>query len=363
MKVYKIIVLFIIALAHPLMLACQSDSLYRTSWETKIPTLMAKHMVPGLALAIIQNNQVIAQRTYGWANIESKQAVTPHTGFNIGSISKLITAVAIMQLAQEKQIDLDMPIERYLSRWELSVVSSHDRRKVTIRSLLNHTAGISVHGYPGFNDKSMLPSLEASLAGVNGPARADEKVEIVIEPQTEFKYSGGGYTILQLLIEEVSGMEFAKYITAKIFDPLGMVHTSFVLSERLINGSATPYDKNANPLPFEYFTAQAAAGLHTTLEDLSLFVNDLVSGRSLISKQTLDFMVQPTTVSQGKYGMGFRILNMGPINLVGHAGSNTGWQSAFFLDYKEGDGLIMLTNGDEGDRLLKEILRSWLNTK
>lgn len=330
--------------------------------DGKIPKLMQEKHVPGMAFAVFENGKVIFSKSYGLSDIKENKNITSSTGFNIGSVSKIFTAIAIMKLVEEGKINLDAPVEKYLSRWKLPD-SEFNKNKVTIRHLLSHTAGISVHGYPGFTNKSLLPTLEASLNGNNGPARADEKVEIIIEPQTQFKYSGGGYTILQLVIEEITKISFEKFMDKHIFKPLQMHNTSFLINKNIVENSAIPYDKNKTELPLEYFTAKGAAGLHTTLDDIILFVQDLFHKKSIISKKTFNNMIAPTLVSEGKYGLGFRILKFGPLEFKGHAGSNTGWESAFFFDFKTNSGLIMLTNGDEGTSVLKRILKTWASLK
>ena len=327
-----------------------------------VPEIMEDHQIPGMALAIIDDGKVIHTKGYGVANLQENKAVTTSTGFNIGSISKLFTAFGIMKLVEEQRIDLDTPVDNYLTRWKLPK-TTFDSQKVTIRHLMNHTAGISVHGYPGFTDKSQLPTLESSLDGNNGPAREDEKVEIIIEPQTTFTYSGGGYTLLQLVIEEVSNLSFEKFMDNTIFKPLHMKNTSFTIDQKILQNAAVPYNEKKEAVPFEYFTAKAAAGLQTTLDDFILFVDDMLHHHSIVSKESLDLMLTTTEVSGGKYGLGFMMLPLGPFVFKGHAGSNTGWQSAFFLDFKTNSGLIMMTNGDEGDKALKRVLKGWATTK
>lgn len=326
--------------------------------EQKIPEFLAQKKVPGMAIAVIDNGKVIYQNGYGYADLATSKPITTQTGFNIGSISKLFTAFGILKLVENGKIDLDAPVETYLTRWKLPS-ASFDKNKVSIRALLNHTAGISVHGYPGFTDRKSLPSLEASLNGNNGSVRADEKVEIILEPQTAFKYSGGGYTILQLVIEEVTQMTFERYMKKEIFVPLQMKNTSFKISKKLLKRAAIPYDKEKRPLPFEYFTAQAAAGLQTTLEDFIRFADDVLQESSIVTKSTLQEMLRPTAVSSENYGLGFRILKLGPMLFKGHAGSNTGWESAFFMDFETKSGLIMMTNGNEGAKALQNTLRTW----
>lgn len=330
--------------------------------EKQLPGRMAAKNVPGMAIAIFDKGKLIYKKGVGLADVKENDAVTTKTGFNIGSISKLFTAWGVMKLVETGKIDLDTPVEQYITRWRIPE-SDYDASKVTIRSLLSHTGGISVHGYPGFRPEQQLPSLKASLAGVNGDVRADEKVEIIVAPQTEFKYSGGGYTILQLMIEEVTGEPFAAYMEKTVFKPLKMNNTSFVISPRILRGSAKPYDEEGKEIYLERFTAQAAAGLHTTLEDFIKFVRANFEKNKVLKEQTLAIMQTPDQVAKGKYGLGYMMYRMGPVTLKGHAGSNDGWESGFMIDFNTNSAIIMLTNGSLGKDVAIATLRQWVEWK
>lgn len=340
----------------------KTNKIYAQSVQSKIneiiPILMKEHRVPGIAVAVIDKERIILKRGYGYADVKNEVSVTSETGFNIGSVSKLFTAWGIMTLVESGKVSLDKPVEQYLSRWQIPE-SDFDETKVTVRNLLSHTAGFSVHGYPGFPPDVPLPSLEASLNGENGPIRADEPVELIYEPDTDFKYSGGGYTILQLLIEEVSGMPFEEYMQQAVFTPLEMEHTSFIISSDIVQSSAKPYDENEKEIYLERFTAKAAAGLHTTLDDLVLFTEAVLEGNQVLTAESTSFIMTPTELSDGQYGAGFRILRMGGFTVGGHTGSNDGWESAFFIHQPTKSALIMLTNSSNGRDLLISILGEW----
>ena len=338
---------------------------FTTSLDKSIPSQLSEKKVPGMAIAIIDNGTVIYEKGIGLSNVEHQTKVTSKTGFNIGSISKLFTAWGIMKLVENNKLDLDAPVENYLTRWQLPE-SEFDSKKVTIRSLLSHTGGISVHGYPGFPPKAKLPSLEASLNGENGPVRANEKVEIAIAPQTKFQYSGGGYTILQLLIEEVTHTSFEEYMQNEVFKSLKMTNTSFTIDKKIVKHSATPYDEHGKEVYLERFTAKAAAGLHTTLEDMLLFARATMEDNPVLSKNTIDKMTEIIPITKSKrqaQGLGYHAYFLGPITVKGHAGSNTGWESGFMLDFDSNSGIIMLTNGSNGKDVAIATLRKWARWK
>lgn len=330
--------------------------------DNTIPSLMEKNNVPGLAIAIIENNKIILKKGYGFADIENETPVTPQTGFNIGSVSKTVTAWGVMKLVESGQIDLDEPIENYLTRWKIPE-SEFDKSKVTVRNILSHTAGISVHGYPGFHPDTELPSLEQSLDGENGPVRENAPVKLIHEPDTRFNYSGGGFTILQLLIEEVTGKPFSEYMEEAIFASLKMNHTSFTISEDILKSSAAPYDEEGKEIYLERFTAKAAAGLHTTLDDFIKFVQVNLQENNILNPETVSMMMKPVATTKNMYGLSYRMMNAGPVKLVGHAGSNDGWQSAFFLHPSTNSGIIMFSNGSLGRDVLISTLRQWVSWK
>ena len=330
--------------------------------DKEVPERMKEKNDPGMAMVIFDKGEIIYNKGLGYADVKAKRPVTDETGFNIGSISKLFTAWGVMKLVQDGKVDLDAPVEQYIKRWKIPA-SAFDSKKVTLRALLSHTAGLSVHGYPGFRSTQKLPSLEASLNGANGDAHEDEPVEIIIAPQTKFQYSGGGYTILQLMIEEVTGQSFARYMEKTVFRPLDLQHTSFIIDKHVRQHTATPYNEEGERIYLEHFTAQAAAGLHTTLEDMVKFTRSTFNGNSVLTAETLETMRTPDPNTNGTYGLGYMNYKMGPITVNGHAGSNDGWESAIMMDFKDQSGVIMLTNGSLGKDVGMATMRQWVGWK
>ncbi len=333
--------------------------------EKETANLMVEKNVPGLAVAVLEDGKVILRHVHGFADVKQSKAIGTQTGFNMGSVSKMFTAWGIMKLVNEGKIDLDTPVEQYLTRWKLPD-SNFDHNKVTIKALLSHTAGISVHGYPGFYPDAKLPSIVASLQGENGPVRENEAVKVITEPQTAYKYSGGGFTILQLVIEEVTGVSFEKFMTKEVFNPLGMKQTSFTLTKSILKKSAKPYDKQGQEVYLERFTAKAAAGLHSTLEDLIVFAEAGFEGNQVLPKATVLTMTEPLPVTISKragYGLGYSTYFFGPFAVQGHAGSNTGWETGFMMDFEDKSGIIILTNGSNGKAVAINLLQQWLKWK
>ncbi|MCC6937312.1 MAG: class A beta-lactamase-related serine hydrolase [Flavobacteriales bacterium] len=338
---------------------------YVRALDTKVPAWLEEFVVPGAAIAIIDNGAIIVQKGYGFADAQKKIPVDGKTGFNIASISKTMTAWGVMKLVEQGKLDLDSPAEKYLTRWHLPP-SEFNAKGVTIRRLLSHTAGLSLHGYPGFAPSDTLPTIEESLSGrTNGGG----DVRLISEPGTEWRYSGGGYTLLQLIIEEVSGQRFADYMRTEVLEPLGMTHSSFVFDEKTRSTSSLEHNAFGEVIPFERFTAQAAAGLHTTIEDLARFALASIrvpepgkEASPLLQASSLELMTTPAPTANGNYGLGYNvetIMNTTTF-MVGHGGSNAGWKANFRVDRKSGNGFVVITNGASGDEVIDQAYCDWV---
>jgi len=330
-----------------------------SAMDKKVPLWLEEFIVPGAGLAIIEDGQVILQKGYGLADVEQAIPVSERSGFNIASISKSVSAWGVMRLVEQGQLDLDAPAERYLTRWHLPA-SEFDVNGVTIRRLLSHTAGLSLHGYPGWSPADTLPTIEESLSGRTNGAGA---VELVMEPGTRYQYSGGGYTLLQLIIEEVTGMSFAAYMQQHVLDPLGMTNSSFTIDDRILKASSLEHNSYGKVIDFELFTAQAAAGLHTTIEDLTRFAlaSLQVAPNPVLKSSTIDRMREPAPHTDGFYGLGYSIRGLPGIEtkLFGHGGSNDGWQCTLQLNADTRDGFLMITNGATGYAVYDQAYSDW----
>ncbi|HEX9614312.1 MAG TPA: serine hydrolase, partial [Bacteroidota bacterium] len=229
---------------------------------------------------------------------------------------------------------------------------------------LSHTAGLSLHGYPGFGSKDTLPTIEASLSGAtNGSG----DVRLIMEPGTKWQYSGGGYTLAQLLVEEVTKKKFSDHMRDRILLPLGMSRSSYDITIKIISGSSRAYDALGEPTPNPRFTAQAAAGLHTTVEDLATFAVSALAtksgppGRGILRPETIALMITPAPASDGTYGLGYGIDTVAQDLIgVGHSGANRGWQAYFCVIPTTGDGFVMVTNGSNGWSVYAQSRCDWV---
>lgn len=316
---------------------------------------------PGVAIARIRRGEIAWALGCGYADVEAQELVTPETVFNIGSISKTLATFGFMKLVEEGKVELDVPVERYLTRWKLPA-SEFDASGVTLRRLLSHTAGLSLHGYPGYDPGETLPTLEESLSG---KSNAGELV-LISAPGTSWKYSGGGFTIAQLMLEEVTERDFAEFMRVEVFEPLGMLSTDYRWTEEITARAATPYDQSEKAVGGPHFIALAAAGCQTSVLDLARFgVASLAADASsdgkgpVLAPKTLALMQSPAPASP-EYGLGFSIEDHAGIRVVGHGGSNRGWMALLALAPALDDGLVVLTNGSNGGALHGPIRGAWI---
>jgi CubicO group peptidase (beta-lactamase class C family) len=286
------------------------------------------------------------------------EPVDVNSVFQTASLSKWVTAWGVMALAQEGKLDLDAPVDTYLTRWKLPP-SKFDNNKVTARRLLSHTAGLTDRlGYAGFPPDKAVQSLEESLTRpADASPGASGTIEVGYEPGSEWRYSGGGFAILQLLIEEVSGESFEGFMQRVVFKPLGMTHSTYYWTPAAGSKLATIYDVDSKPATHYRFAAVAAASLYTSASDMTRFVlahlpgkNGEPVGRGVLAPATIEQMWRPHASRFGEdiWGLG-TILYAGNGQggfVVGHDGNNApAINTAARLNPATGDGIVLLETG------------------
>lgn len=330
----------------------QRDELERLAWEQ-----CESLKVPGVGLALVRDGQLAWAIGCGFADVERELEVTGDTVFNIGSISKTVAAWGLMRLVEREELALDAPVTT--KRWTLPA-SEHDASGVTLRRLLSHTAGLSLHGYPGFWPPKELPTLEASLSGDTNGA-GDVRLEAA--PGSRWKYSGGGFTLAQLLLEETSHLSFAEYMRVNVLEPLGMRRSAYGWPAEILAASATPYDDQCQSLPRggPLFPELAAAGLQTTAADLGRFaVASLARTDGPVLRAATLRTMQAPAPSAPRYGLGYEVEPQGGLLVVGHGGANEGWMARLSLVPASGDGIVILTNASNGNALIRRLEQAWL---
>lgn len=290
----------------------------------------------------------------GEFHLSKGEPVDGQSVFQVASLGKWLTAWGIMALVEDGSIDLDTPVSTYLTRWQLPP-SQFDASQVTARRLLSHTAGLTDGlGYNGFTEAGERQTLEASLTKA-ADASPDKIGSTVLgrEPGSAWEYSGGGYTLLQLVIEEVSDRSFAAFMDERVFTPLGMERTTFDHAEAMELGLVENFTPEGGTEPFRWYTALAATSLFTTSDDLAAFMAAQAPNGSstVLSPNTIAAMRAPHASSMGADIWGLGVMLYAPDNsggfIVGHDGSNEpAINTAARLDPATGDGIVVLSTGN-----------------
>ena len=311
-----------------------------------------KQFVGNFAMATFKDGIVEYEKFHS-----AGKPVDRHTVFQVASLSKWISAFGIMKLVEDGKLDLDAPVSKYLTRWQLPP-SEFNNEEVTVRRLLSHKAGLTDGlGYSGFKPGTRVQSIEQSLTKASD---ADEGISgavyVGMEPGSKFKYSGGGYTLLQLLVEEVSGQSFDSYMKESVFGPLKMIHSTYVWDSTYL--LAEFYNSDGTKSKHYRYTALAATSLYTSLSDLELFFQIHLEGKSsepigrnVLKPETVKMMRKPHGQEMGIdiWGLGTVLYATTEGNdfIIGHDGKSTPpINTAIRLTPETGDGIIILETGN-----------------
>ncbi len=323
---------------------------------------MKHYHVPGVSVAFIDHGQVAWTRAYGFADVAAKTPATPETLFQAASISKPVSALAMLRLAQDGKLKLDEDVNLKLRVWRVPENEFTKEQKVTLRRIVSHSAGLTVHGFPGYASDETVPSIVQILNGEKPANTAPIRVDTV--PGTLWRYSGGGYVVMQLLLTEVTGKPFPQILHDLVLQPAGMTHSTYEqpLPKSLASAAATPYRANGEAVkggPHTY-PEMAPAGLWTTPSDLArlaIEVQNEFAGKSnkILSQE---MMRQMLTRQKGDWGLGFGLQNSGAQLLFGHGGANEGYRCDLEAYAESGQGFAIMTNADSGGALQSEFLRA-----
>jgi CubicO group peptidase (beta-lactamase class C family) len=325
-----------------------------------LKTRMAELGLPAVSVAVVRDGRIEWARAWGEADPATGEPATAGTLFQAASMSKPVAAMAALALVEEGALALDEDVNRWLSRWKVPSHTWETEHPVTLRRLLSHTAGLNVHGFPGYPANAAVPTVEEVLAGA-GPANTDP-VTVVSRPGETWRYSGGGTTVVQLLVEEVTGVPFERHLEERVLRPLGMDASSYAqpLPAGMTERAATAHRAGARAVPGRYHTypEMAAAGLWTTATDLARWV--IAVQRSLggdttgiLSPEMARAMITP---QEGPHGLGPQVEGEGDALRFLHGGANEGFRGIFFGFANGRGGAVILTNGDAGSTIASELL-------
>jgi CubicO group peptidase (beta-lactamase class C family) len=317
----------------------------------------------GVSISVIRNYEIAWAKGYGVADKDANTPVTTQTLFQAASISKSLNAVGVLKLAQDKKIDLYTDINQYLKSWQFPYDTISHGKKITIANLLSHTAGLTVHGFVGYEPGDSIPTLEQILDGKR-PANSDP-IRSIFEPGLRSEYSGGGITISQQIVMDVTGMPYATYMQQNVLDPLGMTMSSYEQpaasdKEKYL---ATGYRGGGNEAvkgKYHIYPEQAAAGLWTSPTDLAKYI--IETQRSLQGKSNKVLDTEMTKLRLTPYldssaALGVFIMQKGGIKYFGHGGSNEGFRSQYYGSFDGGNGVVVMVNSDDGS-IINEIINS-----
>lgn len=324
---------------------------------------MEHYNVPGVSIAIVENGEVKWAKGYGMANTESKTEVNTNTIFQAGSISKPLAALAALKLVEEDSLNLDQDISEYLKDWQIPESEFTKDEKVTLRRLLTHTAGMTVHGFPGYKQTDTFPTIIEVLDGKGNTPQ----IFVDTIPGSIWRYSGGGYTLMEKLVEDISKKPLDKYMAEEFLIPIGMNNSTYEqpLGTKYHSNASAAYNSKGELIKglWNNYPEQAAAGLWTTPTDLAKYcieIQKILSGKNdgILSKKTIDQML---TKHKNNWGLGPSLQWKNDSLIFRHGGKNEGFTNEFISFANKGNAVIVMTNADNGGKLIGEILRSVSN--
>ncbi|MGQ0764848.1 MAG: serine hydrolase domain-containing protein [Gemmatimonadota bacterium] len=326
-----------------------------------IAELMQRFRVPGVSIAVIRDFRVHWAKGYGVADAETGRMVDTATLFQAASISKPVTAFAAARLVQAGKFTFDTDVNELLRSWKVPRNEKTGPSPVTLRSLFSHTSGSDDgFGFPGYAPNQPMPTLPQIILGEK-PSNVGP-VNFVRPPLTAFKYSGGGTTIVQMALTDVTGTPFAALMEREVLDPAGMTHSTF---EQPVPETHRPRAARAHNgagrsmgTPWHVYPEQAAAGLWTTPSDLARFLIEVqlaVAGRrtTALSQAMAKELTSPVGV--GPYAVGLQVQRRGEGWYFSHSGGNWGFVCNMVAHLRKGYGFVIMINGDGGGQLMGEI--------
>ncbi len=340
----------------------ETDVANRYGPKASLKERMAHYHTPGVSIAVVNDGRVEWARGFGVKEWGKPDPVTDETIFQAGSISKPIFAMAVMRLVQDGKLDLDRDVNRYLKSWKVPANESWQPR-VTLRQLLSHTAGLTVHGFPGYARSEKIPTVAEILDG--RPPANTERVFVNILPGSQFRYAGGGTTVAQQLVVNVVGRPFPRIMQDLVLRPLGMKHSTYQqpLPDDRAGDAATAHPSKYRPVEGKWhvYPEMAAAGLWTTASDLAragIDVQSALKGQSdhLLNPDKAVAMVTPGVAEV--IGVGFFLNGKGDNVRFGHGGVDEGFDANMTFYKDRMLGAVVMLNSNEGFPLMAEIERA-----
>ncbi|MFP3599115.1 serine hydrolase [Chryseobacterium sp. SIMBA_029] len=327
-----------------------------------IESRMKYYHIPGVSIAVIKDSKVIWSKTYGVADEDTKVPVNSKTLFQAASMSKPVSAYAALKEVEMGKINPDADVNSYLKSWKVPENEFTKEKKVTLKNIISHTAGLTVGGFLGYEAGQPVPTLLQVLNGqspANSPGIVVDKI-----PGSPFRYGGGGYCVMQQMLIDIEGKDFATIMKEKVLVPLDMKNSTYTqpLPEAQSQWAATAYSANGAKVQGKYHTypEMAPAGLWTTAEDYAKFVIDIQNtlsdkSHTIISKKMAEEFTTPFI--DPFMGLGIFIENKSGQVYFSHGGDNEGFSGKFIGNKTNGDGMVILTNTNK-PMFIEELIRS-----
>lgn len=329
--------------------------------EFNLNSRMKHYGVPGISFAVIKNGKLEWAKGYGHIQSGKSNSINTETMFSVGSVSKVGAAILSLKLQEQGKLNIDVNVNQYLKSWKVPANRYTKERPVTLRHIMSHTAGLTIHGFADFLPDEKLPTTVQILNG-EWPAK-NSRVYVNIPVGSRFRYSGGGTTITQLIVEELTNKKYHLAAKELLFQPLNMRRSSYQNPlPKSFGNIAKAHNRNGKPvaLPrgYQSMPEAAASGLWTTPTDFSKVMIMLMKAyhgesTTYLSKKTIQDMMTPVTPSN--YGLGPRIKKEGNSIEFSHGGANDSYRAHFSGFLQSGNGYIIFTNGARGSRLISEL--------
>ena len=358
MKLTRIVPLLLLLAAPSARLHAQASRL--DSVDTFVRAQMAQRHIAGLSLAVIQDGRIVLARGYGVADETTRDPVTPATLFQAGSISKPVSALGALHLVEAGRLSLDADVNAVLTTWKVPDNAFTATERVTLRRILSHSAGLTVHGFPGYDVRDPRPTLVQVLDGAAPANTAPIRVDTT--PGAIWRYSGGGLTVMQQLLIEVTGTPFPRFMRETVLDPIGMASSSFEqpLPPARAALTASGYYADRSPVRgrWHVYPEMAAAGLWTTATDLARFAIEIQQtlagrGHGVISPAMAR---QYVTVQKGPSGLGIIVQGNGSALSFNHGGRDEGFDAQLVAFAETGQGAAIMINANDNSRFMSRVL-------
>jgi CubicO group peptidase (beta-lactamase class C family) len=330
------------------------------SLDAYVRSQMARRHISGVSLAIIQDGKIAVARGYGVADEATRAPVTTRTLFQAGSISKPVSALGALHLVEAGALSLDGNVNDKLTSWKVPENRFTAAEKVTLRRILSHSAGLTVHGFPGYDAAEPAASLIQVLDGASPANTAAIRVDTT--PGAIWRYSGGGFTVMQQLMIDVSGVPFPEFMRKTVLAPAGMNESSFEQPQPQARAAltATGYYADRTPVRgrWHVYPEMAAAGLWTTPSDLARFAIEIQQtlagkGHGIISAEMAH---QYLTVQKGGSGLGIGVRGTGRDLSFSHGGRDEGFDAQLVAFAETGQGAVLMINANDNSRFMGRIL-------